>query len=358
MQILNRRGQQLCALAISLSSLAFTAGAATTDSEPNNVLADAYPVLVNAGAKTYQFDYTKDEDWYVFYAKKSRTYNIEIIDNAHGVATDVELNLYNANGDPEIEDFNFDTDFGRKGQGELLDWQAPKEGYYYLKVTNRVKKFSTEARYTLKVFEPLAPQYLFIEGKVVDQCTRKGLAKALIVSSSADQELTAKSGEFGMALNPGSYNLTASLSGYQDQVLSLTETRLLQDTLVVPMTFSLMPRSGCNQATPAATPANPAEAVAEFNANTGLLVVKDVRIGDRDLIAAELQAVSSNTFKLTKVTLLPGPLFAAPTFFDFTTGRAKIPRVYFNGLLFAVNLIDQGNGIFAIDGAPSQLELP
>jgi hypothetical protein len=118
--------------------------------EPNNSRTQAYmlPVATSATAAGANFYPPGDEDWFGFYVKAGRYYRASTA-NLSGV--DTFLELYHQDGTL----LRSDND-GGGGFASLIEWQAAYDGYYYLRVTNRVTSSSND-RYDLTIAEISAP---------------------------------------------------------------------------------------------------------------------------------------------------------------------------------------------------------
>ncbi len=318
--------------------------------EPNSTLKDAQIILVDSAGINAKFDYLGDEDWFVFYGFEGRIYNIVIPDKSIAKAANPAITIFNAQGEETLAKF----DFNFAGAGETIEFRPTRSGLYYLKITNEVRKFNSASTYTLTVFEPFA-SLNYVNGLVLDQCTGKGVNSALVLSSSGEQVLTTKKGEFGVTVLPGSYTFTASQDGYVEQKLTFSELRLIDEPIEIPLEFKLMPRAGCGSQ-PAPKAPTPEQVVSEFDATTGILLVKDIRIGDQGLEAV-LQIQADGNFKLLKVTPLAQKLYSAPAYFDFTSSLANVPYVFFNGQVYSIQLLGKGNNIYALNTPPVVVEL-
>ena len=229
--------------------------AETTPHEPNNTPADAVFLYVNSGAQTYKFDYSGDEDWFVFYAKKGVPYDIEIPTKSVGKGINPAIELYNNKGSVEVGLF----DFNFSGEGELLSLHSlPKDGFYYLRITNLQKTFSIDGHYDLKVYQPFLFNNLVVKGRVIDQCTQQGLDNVAIDTAGDPGNVTRK-GVFALNLQLGStHSVTANLEGYTQQskmVFSEKKDQNQELSTNTDLQFELTPTVGCQ--TPDPVPYNP-----------------------------------------------------------------------------------------------------
>jgi len=131
-----------------------TPGAAGDDNyEPNNNSGDAYimPVATSVTLSTLEglanfYPGQSDEDWFKFWAKNGKWYQVTTSDLS-GVDTYLEIRNQNNNvlkGD----------DDGAGGLASQTSWQATYDGYYYIRVTNKV---NTSGTYNMSVQESDAP---------------------------------------------------------------------------------------------------------------------------------------------------------------------------------------------------------
>jgi hypothetical protein len=114
--------------------------------EPNDSQAAAYflPVATSASAVDANFYPPGDEDWFAFYVKSGRLYRAST-SNLLGV--DTFLEVFDRNGTR----LGGDND-GGGGFASRFEWTASYEGYYYVRVTNRVTSSSNDT-YDLAVSE-------------------------------------------------------------------------------------------------------------------------------------------------------------------------------------------------------------
>lgn len=324
--------------------------------EPNNTLQDAHPILVNDREKVYSFEYGGDEDWFVFNAKKGTPYDIEFLKDSVGQNVDLAVQIFNVDGEEETGLF----DFGFAGERELVSLPSlPNDGLYYIKVINKESQFGIDNHYALKVFIPFGPDNLLLKGAVTDSCTNNGIRNASVsvsliennVASIYDEKPTFANGAYSFPLRPGSYSVTVNADGYKSQKQDFSRENIPIDEVVrTDLAFSMQPTNGCGSIP--IQVANPADAVAIYNDQTGQLTINDVRIGGGQILAAELQGVGPGQFKLTRTTDLAKPVSLIPAFFNFDTNLADIGRVYAFQQLYAVQLQNIGNNIFVINGTP------
>lgn len=117
--------------------------------EPNNTQSTAYvlPVATSGSAVNANFYPPGDEDWFAFYVKSGRRYRAATT-NLLGVDTFLEVFSRDA------VRLGSDND-GAGGFASQYEWTATYDGYYYIRVTNRVTSTSND-RYDLTVAETAA----------------------------------------------------------------------------------------------------------------------------------------------------------------------------------------------------------
>ncbi len=314
--------------------------------EPNNTPEEAQPIMINDFAQQHYFDYQGDEDWFVFYALKGTPYDIQILDRSVGAGVNPALELYNANGELERP-----HDFGFSGEGELMSWHGPpKSDFYYLRVFNRANSFSADAGYQIKVFLPFAPQDGLVKGKVLDDCSQQGIYKANIsVVNTTFPTLSHKDGSFGVALSPGQYDLITQKTDY----ISVTQTASVAEETVSPRDFVLNPVTGCTK--PVDTPAtNPDDAVGVYDSSSGLLTLRDVRVGD-EIISAELQNVGDFQFQLLNTRPTTAGTWS-PAYYDQQTLKVQIPKVFAFDTYYRLEMAGSDNWLFVLEVAEPYTE--
>ncbi len=316
--------------------------------EPNNSFDDAKPIFVDYDGQAHKFDYAEDEDWLKFYAEKNKTYFINLnLDSAvKGVNPAIEL--YNADNEIEAQL----VDFNGAGKGEILSWEATIEGYYYIRVINKDIKFTKKSHYKISVFNqailaasPAARlSSVSVSGKVVNQCTKEGILAAIGVHG--DQKITVDTGEFGLSFSPGTYTLTASATNLQEKSKTIT---VEGDGELIKVNFELSPEAGCSaNVDPKKTPFGELhtmdeverlkhQAVASYDPSTGILKVKDVRVGD-DILKVTLKGNPESNFLLTKVDHLAKGVSERPAFYNNDSSLADIPDLFVIDRLYKVKL--------------------
>jgi len=114
--------------------------------EPNDTRGTAYifPVVTSASATNANFvPSSTDQDWFAFYVKSGRRYRAST-SNLVGVDTYVEV--FDEDGDRVADDND-----GGGGFASRAEWEASYDGYYYIKVTNKVDTSKGSDTYDLTV---------------------------------------------------------------------------------------------------------------------------------------------------------------------------------------------------------------
>ena len=170
-----------------------------------------------------------DQDWVRFYGIGGESYEIKT-ENL-GIRCDTVVTLYGEDGTSPF----VTRDDGVLGQGELLSWQCPADGLYYIMVKQYEYDpaiFGPETGYDLKVYHPTAAGVGKLLGRVVD-AAGKGIdgavVKSDIVGASA---ITLPNGYYLMILPTGTYTISAMAGGFDPKAQGgVTVTELNAVTL-------------------------------------------------------------------------------------------------------------------------------
>ncbi|MCK5828973.1 MAG: carboxypeptidase regulatory-like domain-containing protein [Methylococcales bacterium] len=311
--------------------------------EPNNKLDDAQPIHVGDFAQKHKFDYMGDEDWLIFYAKKGTTYEIKIESKDVAEGINPAFTLFDETR--KIEVSLFDIDLSGKGF-ELLSWKAPSDGFYYINVINKGSKFNVSSHYTAEVFIANAPWEGQLEGNIIDQCTRKVLGRVTVgatnekIDTVIDTTLGHKNGVFNLPLSVGYYTVSTLLPGYLEKVITGVK---IDETKLTSLQIELLPIAGC----PVISTHNTVdlgvlkkEAIGVFDEVSGILTLKEVRVGDK-IFKASLQKQADEKFKLISATAISNSSTksSSPAFFNFNPPPlVEIPKVFAYDQLFTVQL--------------------
>ncbi len=327
--------------------------AAKTSYEPNNTLRDAQWIVVNDEAQEHKFDYSGDEDWLVFYAKKGLLYNIDIKPTSEVNDINPAFEIYNKYKIVERELFDFDYFYGG---GELLEWNAPESGFFYIRVINKNIEFSVNSHYEIKIFVPYADLSESVVGTVVNSCTGKGL-EAIVETETNDDTRADKDhgGKFELRLIPGEYTIKATLEGYKAESKQATVKKKKKKKLG---TFKLKPKQGCTSSPIVSDGQLKKQIVANYNDETNRLIVNEVMVEDKVLKVVLKNQENKVEFVSFSAEYIPKAISSRPAFLDIDTRLAKVPCLLYQNKLYSVYFEQQqsDNNIFVIKGDPVRSE--
>ncbi len=318
--------------------------------EPSDTPEQAIPILVNDGSQYHLLDDKGDQDWFEFYAEQGTRYTIILPQESLGSAIDPIITLFDEAG-TELETINSSP----LGQEEVLNWTATATALFRIRVTNgtttraKERPAASEYAYTINVFLSDALQQGIIKGSVVDSCQQLGLGKVVITAALSGQitesTFTHKTGEYGIPINPGDYDLNTQIVNYQDSQKNVT----VQQVTASQAPFSLAPVADCSQIPVRVTdPTLQAQqAVANYNDQTGILIIKDVLADGRNYYA-ELQDQGGYHFSLIDAIELPGSVHSGSADYSFETLLVNIPEVFAFNTLYKVQMKNDGGFLFSL----------
>jgi len=299
--------------------------------EPNNTLENATPIFVqDVESQSHQFISADDEDWLVFYAEAETDYFIEIPTNSVSKDINPVIDIYNSNG----EKIHSNGVGGFEGEGELLLWHSPSEGFYYLRISNFLNNNqSTENNYQIRVYFEVGPDLGTIRGTITDQCSGEIINGADIINE-IKSTFTYKTGKYNMPINPGEYNQTVSASHY------ITKSRnvSIEARELVIEDFELQPTTGCDNANIAAS----------YNDTTGLVTIFDL-LAYGQHYKIELQDQGDFIFGVSSIEELESPIIDSPATYDEQPLKLIIPNLQAFGVSFSVTLVNTGDFLFAVE---------
>ncbi len=313
---LSRNKRILATPETQLASASFT--------EPTNTSQQAAPLLVNDNPTLQTLDAVDSEDWFEFYAVAGKRYTILIPANSIGKNINPAFQLFDKTGKP-LSDLITRT---VNGQGVSLQVTASVTDLYRIRVTNQApfaKISEVDNQYQLRVFLTDEPQQGIVKGFVTNSCSRRGIGGAevssLLGGSINDSTVTFRSGEFGLPLNPNTYQLKSTATNFQEQTLSPVRVGVSAITRVQ---LDQTPNGGCanNTVPDLDSDQQQQQAVAVYNETTGSLIIRDVWAG-KFVVYAELQDIGNYRFQLTRVLEIPGPIHTLPGDYDFATAIAN-----------------------------------
>lgn len=321
--------------------------------EPNDQGSTATPLLVNDQPLYQLLSNNEEKDWYQFDAIQGKTYRLEIPTASVGVQINPTLRLYDAN-EQELSR----TPKTMPAKGEAFNWTALATGPVKIQVVNNdgtgpePLTAADAIVYQLKVSLDSGKNSVFTKGRIVNTCGQS-LVQASVAATaasgssvSAGQTVTNTFGEFGLQLAPGRYDLTITATGFSSTSQSIVvgnEPR----TLAYPITLSPTTATAC--------PSNPVpaqQAAAVYDTDKRLLTIKDILVGNQ-VFYAELQPINDKQLQLLRTYPLPGPLHSETEtpVYDPVTLIAVLPKVTIDNHTWAIQLIPQGDGIFAINSS-------
>jgi len=108
------------------------------ENEPDNSSAEAHPLLLNSPAQTLTLSTKTDADWFSFAATAGQKYHFAVV-VSDTVPADAILWLYDSDGKTALAyaDHYRPSYPPVLGEHELLRWQAPHDGLFYLQVESR-----------------------------------------------------------------------------------------------------------------------------------------------------------------------------------------------------------------------------
>jgi len=216
--------------------------------EDDNSFVQAYVIDIDDPNPQYH-DFRKegDEDWVKFYGIADNVYTIAIDE----VKSDCKavIGLYDTDGITLILE-----DTGLKGKNVKLTWddKCPKDGIYYVRVSNYNNLSGENTGYALTVGIPTAPYPGEIVGRVYDDSDhKKRIRNAIIKTFELNTEKAVKAAisysadtyDYFIYGHPeGDYTLTAYALGYKTfstyVVVSSLDTEVEKDIYMKPVDLS------------------------------------------------------------------------------------------------------------------------
>jgi len=239
-------------------------------------------------------------------------------------------------------------------QGKLLSLTANVTGLIRVQVSNQIplepnSNFSAiDYAYKIKVFLTDAPQQGLIKGFVLESCQKTGLAKAAVSAwagtSLSDSTFTHKTGEFGIPLNPGNYEVISQANNYQDGSKNTTVEQVKTSQIQIDQ----QPMTDCSQTPVTVDPIiQQQQAVSSYDEQSGLLVIKDVWAGG-NAYYAELQNIGNYNFVLVDAMPLSGTAHTQPADYGFETQLLTLPTVSALGQTYIVQMKSDANFVFTV----------
>jgi hypothetical protein len=216
--------------------------------EPDDTFQQAHDLFVNDSARRqYTLHSRTDQDWFRFHAtakttvagkEKNVSYDLKV---AH-VGSDINpgLEIYDADGTTLLAE--------KKGcclgdEKAISPWQAPKDGYYYLKVSDIApasSKCRINIQYELQITYGLDVSPAVIEGNVLTVTAKTPIAGAKVRLCDEEKESDAQ-GKYYLqsTCSSSTLELTVMAAGYR----TLTCHLLILENSKVTQNFSLLSES-------------------------------------------------------------------------------------------------------------------
>lgn len=139
--------------------------------EPDNTPAQAHPLLIDSPAQTLTLSALNDSDWFHFEAVAGQKYQFDVVVPTTTMRADTILWLYDSDGRTALAlaDGYRPLYESMRGDHDILRWQAPHTGTFYLEIGSRwlgrrVDYQISGATYVTDLFMPLVArpyEYLF-----------------------------------------------------------------------------------------------------------------------------------------------------------------------------------------------------
>jgi hypothetical protein len=196
--------------------------------------------LDDTEAQRHTFHDQGDQDWVMFYGIGGQTYEIKT--GNLGTGCDTVITLYSQNGTTPITT----RDDGLYGEDELLSWQCPADGVYYVMVKQyNPSDFGQNTRYDLRVYHPTGAWAGKLLGRVVDALDN-GIGGAVVKTDIGNAAaITLPNGYYMLILPSGTYEITITAEGYKPQTKSdVVVTDLNAATLNIKMSSTSQAKKG------------------------------------------------------------------------------------------------------------------
>lgn len=158
-----------------------------------------------------------DEDWIKFYALSGQSYEFRATPGS--TVANIRLDLYDsATSTTPVASVNGPG----AGVEQLLDWVAPANGIYYLRISQDGTQYGADTGYKIVVFRPqLGTDVGIITGIVLSDLSLAGISSANVIATIPNTDpsagLTDDNGNFYLVMNGGGdVQLQVSADGYQD----------------------------------------------------------------------------------------------------------------------------------------------
>ncbi|MEW6599796.1 MAG: MopE-related protein [Nitrospirota bacterium] len=182
----------------------------------------------------HTFHQAGDEDWIKFYGLSGITYEITV--SNPGTANDAVVELYDTDGVTPLARVN------NPGAGvpELLSWTVTSDGIYYVRVTHASPSvYGQDTEYDLKVYVPVMPPVFgLLAGITSDASSGARLSGVQVRTSYGLSDISRADGTYIIYHPSGTYNVTASQTGYETYQDTFTINGSETVTKYISMTLS------------------------------------------------------------------------------------------------------------------------
>jgi predicted outer membrane repeat protein len=191
-------------------------------------------VLNDSSSQHHSFNDKGDQDLVKFYGISGETYDIETANLEQNC--DTVIMLYDEDGDPVLDEAWND---GGYEEGELLSWQCPSDGIYYVVVEQYDRMdYGQATGYDLNIRHPVVGESGWLRGLVVSSLGH-GINDAVVKSGvSNSTALTNDDGTYLMVLPSGTHTMIVDSTGYEEKtqegVAILADSETVQDFILSP----------------------------------------------------------------------------------------------------------------------------
>lgn len=229
--------------------------------------------ISNDTPQRHNFNSKTDVDWVKFYGVKGEVYTIRVTDVESNV--DIVIELYDRDGKTLLAS----RDDYHQGKGERLDWTAPADGIYYVKLWNYLSE-SERTGYSLEVIRPAYSFDCTVEGIVKDAATMEPVRNALVKTDHlANPAITDEFGGYLIKDSEGTHTVIAEHANYETYNGKVEFTTFKR----VVASFTLTPKGvapGTDTSLPkSAIQANGKDGTVEIRSSDALLVTISMQSG-------------------------------------------------------------------------------
>jgi hypothetical protein len=184
--------------------------------EEDDAYNQANVIVINDGnPQSHTFHDVGDADWAKFYGVSGQTYKIKASNLS--IVCDAVIEVYDSDGATLLSGPKNDAGAGLE---EYIDWTCPKDGVYYVKISNFNSNFGENVKYDLSVYRPIGAGAGTILGRVADS-SDKGIEGAILKSSVNTTAITLPNGFYRMQA-PSGVNFTVTVTANEYETASQT----------------------------------------------------------------------------------------------------------------------------------------